>query len=290
MVLWIGMRFVCCPNAAYCRYLVGEEFGHENSKSTSKETAFAEWMRSALEKSEREQGREGLIEVMGNLAHEIAPHSYKKYCSETMLTMEGGPPATSCFLRTGQNLNSVVKRYVRDDRYSDELCGRILAGYRTFDVTFGTLPPRVNPEAFPDYPDGLPYEEIIWNWDHIRTTYPNLIQVITMGLASVVHHTEWLLNNLPADHAFHHSLYITRGWHSRALLRRPGGILVGEIFCPITNIRASGVPLYILNSIQITELTKRVNSMENKLDKLCDSVVELANESRLMSQNTSALK
>lgn len=290
MVLWIGMRFVCCPNAAHCRYLVGDEFSHENAKSTSKETAFAEWMRAALAKSEREQGKEGLIEVMGNLANEIAPHSYKKYCSETMLTMEGGPPATSCFLRTGQNLNSVVKRYVRDDRYSDELCGRLLAGYRTFDVTFGTLPPRENPEAFPDFPDGLPYEEIIWNWENIRTNYPHLVQVIKMGLASVVYHTDWLLSNLPADHAFHQSLYITRGWHSRARLRRPGGILVGEIFCPITNMRATGVPLYILNGIKITELTKRVTAMESKMDKLCISVEKLVTESQLMGQNISALK
>ena len=97
-------RYAFCllPECYILSIFSGGEFGHENSKSTSKETAFAEWMRSALEKSEREHGREGLIEVMGNLAHEIAPHSYKKYCSETMLTMEGGPPRLHVFCELGK--------------------------------------------------------------------------------------------------------------------------------------------------------------------------------------------
>jgi hypothetical protein len=288
MVLWIGVRFVSCTHAAHCHFLIGDENGSKNSERfISKEAAYTEWMRSALIKAQTKLGEMGLVEAVGNLAHELSPHSYKKECEEKLTTESGGPPATSAFLRVGQNLNAVVQRYVRDDRYSDELCGRILAGYRTHDPQFGTLPPRFNPEKFPE---GIPYDEIIRGWTHIERHYPRFVPVLKYALASVVHHTDWLLKNLPKDHAFHTSLYITRGWHSVENLRRPGGVLVGEIFCPTTKIRATGVPLYIMNSIQITELTNRVAAMEDKLDRLCQSVADLVVKCEALGENSNNLK
>lgn len=290
-MLNIGLHYVSCTHAHASPYLIGDENGHERTgQFTSKEKAYTAWMKNALEKAERELGALGLVLAVGSLAKEISPHSIKKECEEKLATEPGGPPATSAFIRVGQNLNAVLKRYIRDDRYSDELCGRILAAYRTNGYNFGTLPPRENKEVFAqDYPDGIPYDEIIWGWKYIVEHYPRFAPVVIMGLWSVVYHHQFLVDNLPKDHSFFRSLYMTQGWYSLQKLGRPGGILVGQMYCPITKMEATGVPLYIKNGIEISELKSRVGGVQTIINGLCEKMNLLSVTTNSLVQKTDNL-
>ena len=179
--------------------LLGDDSGTETmpSQTIGEAYAYGTWMRTALKSAEELLGEEGLLEETSCLAHELSPHSFKKECEERLTTEPGGPPATSAFMRCGQNLNAVLRRYVRDDKYSDELCGRICAGYRTHDIDFGTLPPRFNKEKFPN---GVKYSEIIPGHKKIKERFPHFAEVLKYGIASVVYHHNWLAQNLPEGH------------------------------------------------------------------------------------------
>lgn len=243
-------------------------------------------MRKSLRQAQEELGEEGILEEIGHLSHELSPHSFKKECEERLTTESGGPPATSAFLRCGQNLNAVLRRYVRDDKYSDELCGRICAGFRTHDTKFGTLPPRFNPTKFPN---GVPYAKIYGpRWKELKEIVPHFTTVLKYCLASVVHHHDWLEANLPQDHGFRQSRYYQRGWHEK--LGVPGGVLVGEMECNVTGMQASGVPLYITTAIKVNELSCRVHALEDAVSDMKKTQKGVLKEMKKLRKSNESLR
>jgi hypothetical protein len=285
--LWIGVRFISCAHASSGVLLIGDSDADVDPKHRpkTKEYAYGKWMRKALNKAQGELEEAGMLEEVGHLAHELSPHSFKKECEERLTTEPGGPPATSAFLRCGQNLNAVLRRYVRDDKYSDELCGRITAGFRTHDVKFGTLPPHFDTSKIPK---GFSWGDIYPGYSDIKRNYPKFAKVLKYCAAAVVYHHHWLLENLPPDHAFFSSAYYQEDFHK--LLSRPGCLLSGEMECPVTGMTATGVPLYISNSIRVNSLTTRVAAAEAVLNEVKQTQDELVREMKKLRKSTKELR
>ena len=72
---------------------------------------------------------------------------------------------------------------------------------------------------------------------------------------------------------------------------------MGEMSCPITGMIATGVPLYILNGLQIQALTNRMSAVEDTLQQmqqtqLCQLRVtqRLLKQSRLLRKENMELK
>jgi len=80
-------------------------------------------------------------------------------------------------------------------------------------------------------------------------------------LASLVHHMDWLKDNL----SINHPLFISRVWTSGLLDRLKPLLQSGNISNPITKLCATGVPEYVQLSSDIESLKNRMTSFEGSM-------------------------
>lgn len=233
--------------------------------------AYSNWLHETLIKAQKELG-EDLIQAIDGVAEDFGCHSAKKLAETRLTTMPGGPPVTSALMRCGQTLN-VQGKYVRDDVYGNEICSRVAAGFDTDDTKFGALPARFNPNVYP--PGSIDYRALVPGYDDYVASAPSFVACIPYYVAAVVHHHDWLEQNLAreglARHDFFDSLYYTQGFASlntENSLRKPNGILLGEDVCEITNMRSTGVPLWIRQQKRVEVLTDQAEVLADRVESL----------------------
>jgi hypothetical protein len=235
-------------------------------------------LRDALAKAEQLMTEPGLVEAIDGVRQDFAAHSIKKTAFERLTTMPGGPPVASSMMRCGQKLDSVRKKYIRDDVFGKELCSRISSQYDTSDPNFGALPARFDPRVYPA--GSINYRDLIPGYARYEEMSKEFLGVIPYLVAAVVHHTPWLEKHLHESDDFFASRYWLQGWASldgSKSLRKVGGILLGTQECLVTGMKASGVPLYISNNHTITQLQEKVESLEGAV-KQSQEQLRMCNE------------
>lgn len=134
------------------------------------------------------------LEAAGLKVSDLGSHSFRKGAATFALSGSTvGPSIMSVSLRAGWKTGIVQERYIRYEGASDQYLGRILSGLHLHSLDFAALPPRFSSAAgvqgeirgavnacFPDTVSG-----------HLH-----LFPVLSHCLASVVHHSEWLLRHL----------------------------------------------------------------------------------------------
>lgn len=112
------------------------------------------------------------------------------------------------YLRAGWSLGSTRDVYLFQERGSDQLCGRTVAGLDQFTEDFGILAPHFYT------PEGITMSLDICKimWPH-HDRYPSDFQLILpVLLANLVYHAKYLQATLPADRAiFQTFLFRTPG-------------------------------------------------------------------------------
>ena len=125
----------------------------------------------------------------------IGTHSIRKGVATFACSgSTSGPSMASVCLRCGWTLGHVLERYVHYERAGDQYLGRIVAGLPNHKAEFAILPPH-----FPPNID-----------DEVRSAmdlvFPRLSQeihlfgVLSFALASLVYHSDFLVQLLPQKH------------------------------------------------------------------------------------------
>lgn len=190
--------------------------------------------------------------------------SVRKGSLSYLMSFPGAASAIAGLLRAGYSLGGVLPRYVRQMLAGDQSVGRTVCGLSPQSVDFSLLPPRfASVEA-------VNFGEFVCDLQ----TYPaNFSLVIAHCVASVVHHTDWLVANLPADHP----LFLSRYWRGSYFSKLRSSVLPPvRMHCPVTNMRATGVQ--VLTSIldQVTNLAeaRQPSTMETEFAKLSTTLVQ----------------
>jgi hypothetical protein len=139
----------------------------------------------------------------------------------------------------------------------DQLVGRVVSGLPVNDARFTTLPPH------------LPCNEILRlaeeDWGNILpdyNTYPQSFRsTIPYLLASLVFHSEWLRSTLPSNHPVFNLRVFTNGFVSRLL----AVVENGYNYCSLSGMTASGIPKHVTISVQVDQLSKRLEHLESGL-------------------------
>jgi hypothetical protein len=200
---------------------------------------------------------------LGNIGNEkdYSTHSVRKgaltYCSSIC----GGPSWIQIFLRAGWSIGKVQDRYLQQQDGADQFVGRTLCGNNPIDIEFSTLPPHFNQndtnklESLWINAYGNKYNELTTGF---KQTLPYLV-------ASIVYHIDFFKKNLNENHPFFQSLLFTRNFiHENKLKEK---IETGNFNNTKTNMRATGLPPYMLMAQEIVSLKDTVGSLQNKLQQ-----------------------
>ena len=142
------------------------------------------------------------------------------------------------------SLGGVIPAYIHIQDGGDQSAGRSICGLSPVDADFSILPPRFKVNATVNFADAVVGYE----------TYPaNFNIVIPYIIASVVHHRQFLFDNLPTDDPLFHS----RFWINGLQIQWQNLILPPcRVRCQETGMVATGVPVSIL-SLELTERNHR---------------------------------
>ncbi|RHY41911.1 hypothetical protein DYB26_009688 [Aphanomyces astaci] len=163
---------------------------------------------------------------------EIGIHSIRKGASTFVSAGSTvGPSFVSICLRCGWSLGSVFERYMHYERAGDQFVGRVVAGLPFNNAKFPVLPPH-----FKDTNSAAVLGAI-------SATFPALADVAHLrgildhGLASLVHHSNYILDILPTKHTIFHTAPF-----------RPPLIMVAlkaELVSTMPRLQPSGISPYI---------------------------------------------
>lgn len=97
--------------------------------------------------------------------------------------------------------------------------------------------------------------------------------MIPYAVASVLYQikTGWVTKNFSPNHPFFTSSFWVSGQHLPDKLGRYE-ILVGQMECTMTLMKASGVPIYISQGIRLVELGDQFNSFKNEISLKLDEM------------------
>ncbi|RHZ10866.1 hypothetical protein DYB31_002708 [Aphanomyces astaci] len=148
----------------------------------------------------------------------------------------GGPSLVSICLRCGWSLVSVFEHYMHYERAGDQFVGRVVAGLPLNNAKFAVLPPH-----FKDTNSAAVLGAI-------SATFPALADVahlrgiLAHGLASLVHHSNYILDILPTKLTIFHT----------APFRQPLIMvaLKAELDSTTRRLQPSGIPPYIEVGVQ----------------------------------------
>jgi integrase len=210
------------------------------------------------------------VRDLGIMAHELGTHSFRKGAA-TWAAAFFGVSMTAIYLRAGWTIGVVQMRYIFLAVFSDSNIGRILACLKWNCAEFAALPPRFSPG------------DVSWDmWGAMVPGYDNypacFKEAIPKLVASVIHHHEWLENNLHRNHPYFQS-YIYRHQIGSKLKNK---VLTGIDVCSKTGVRAAGVP-------DCVHLTRKIDELSGQLMQLQASVLQRDAE-RIAEANASALE
>ena len=199
----------------------------------------------------------------GRVARNIGTHSFRKGAvSFAASGSANGPSFTAVSLRARWTIGSVYEKYIRYERAGDQFCGRVLAGLPLGSPDFAVLPPH--------FPRGNRVAALAVKSVFPRRLYEqqHLHPVLLHGLASIVFHSEWLLDHLPPKSP----LRLVPPLNNRQLLLQLRPLVIIERPGEGSEMVATGIPSHVellLRSEHQRELTEH---MSQRLDGLPSAV------------------
>ncbi len=156
----------------------------------------------------------------------IGVHSWRKgYQSHALNGSTAGPNTATVLLRSGAKLGQPQQRYVYQQPAGDAYAGRIAAGLDVNSSDFMTLPahfklitPELRSLIYSVIPESVKYPA------SFRTVFPYLI-------ASVVFHSEYLIDTLSRSHGLFHN----RLFRDNMYLQLRDKIVTGKGRCAFTS-------------------------------------------------------
>ena len=226
-----------CPVLALGLKLCTETdaFGNSPFKvfpSSTSDNSFSTWLRKTVDALA--QDPEILISVP---ADRVGTHSLRKGAASYVDGLTDGPNTDSVKLRMEHKLGGCDFRYIFRGAGNDAYVGRSVSGLDTCSVDMGALPPHFRRKV---KVTGIISQSIVLRaCSSFKKAFPFLV-------ASVIHHWEWLKENLPKSHPFFTSRIYTSGvyetWEPL--------VITGIFKCPETRMKASGLPKIIVNLLE----------------------------------------
>ena len=186
----------------------------------------------------------------GFTAEKLGNHSIRKgaatYCSAGSTCT---PSQASIDIRGGWSQGAVKDVYQRFQSTGDQYVGRTVSGLPRHSDEFAILPPRF----------AVPVSAFVKDAISLCFSYAsvNMIPVMHYALASVVHHSDYLIENLPAGHLiFSNALFRTRG-----LLEQLKREVIHGFRLPEDSIQETGIP----PDVQILQNIRRVPGEVDRL-------------------------
>jgi hypothetical protein len=170
--------------------------------------------------------------------------------------------ACQVYLRAGWSLGNVKDRYVFAGPGGDQVVGRAVSGLPTTTTQFSVLPPHFTREDLELISD-------IWPQIHPDfVLFPGCFQkLFPFLLASLIYHQNFLQRWLPSNHP----IFLAPIFQNR--LEKLGGktvveyfqgkILLGNFYCEITGLQASGIPPTIMVMRKVDEQTDKIDQLLN---------------------------
>lgn len=146
--------------------------------------------------------------------------------------------------------DDVLKRYLFAGKGGDQLVGRSLSGLPINTEDFALLPPHF-PNDIIDSIDEDDWELMLPDYDG----YPNCFKsTLPFLLASIVHHDAFLRATISADGSLFRGGLYAHGYFNRL----SGFTITGHALCPITNLKATGVPSHVMQAQKLRGMQKTV--------------------------------
>ena len=189
-----------------------------------------------------------LLSVFGLIAWMLGTHSSRKGAGTYMSSASiDGPGIVPIHLRLGWKLEGVDGTYLRHANAGDQFCGRTVAMLPLDRWDFATLPPH-----FPNPDDDVA--------SALETCFPNFPEsmrgILTMCLASLVFHRDWMEETLGPKHPARDSPFFTL--LDRSVLDR----LRAQVVCsppqPGLRMTATGIPLNITLQGELARMRKEM--------------------------------
>lgn len=192
-------------------------------------------------------------------ADEVGTHSCRKGSSSYCLGQVAGPTPVSVFIRMNHSLGDVKDRYIHYGEGADQLCGRMVTGLCYTDDTFGILPPHFTDDVL----NSLNVEdwgELIDGYIFLPTGFKSVLPFL---LASVFFHEKFLRDTLDDNHPIFQAAVFSQ--NSKLELMRQSKPLTGIAVCPVTKLKATGIPPHCALYTAVTKMEKRLLELEKRI-------------------------
>ena len=193
---------------------------------------------------------------------DVGAHSSRKGGASTVLSQAGGPAVSSVCHRMSQNMG-LQSRYLFSLPSGDSVVGRMVTGLPFTDFKFAVLPPHFNTAT-----TGLLtvdfWRTIVPGYDDFPTSFKGCLPFL---LASLLHHEQWLRENLCSNHGIFSCPVFTLNCQLMALR---AGLLLGIGKCDDTGMVATGIPPHLAIAKEVNALTVIVELLSDKYGKLED--------------------
>lgn len=207
------------------------------------------------------------LHLLGGDKKQLGTHSVRKGAASYCAGMINGPSTVQVFLRAGWSLGNVQDRYLFAGAGGDQLTGRVLSGLPFNHSSFASLPPHF---------DETGTRSIEWNSIlPLHSRLPNTFkQALPFLLASLCYHEQWLRSTLPS----HHPLFCTPLFASGAIEALRPHTIAGCNRCPVTGLRATGIPPHLVMSNELSEVVTHTRLLKEEiLSKCAELPSELTN-------------
>jgi hypothetical protein len=81
-------------------------------------------------------------------------------------------------------------------------------------------------------------------------------------IANTVHQMPWIERYFPRTHPFFSSPFYKHGYYMEDKLGCSNGILLGNMFCEISNMQATGIPHYVRHGNQLQSLESNLSDLK----------------------------
>ena len=170
----------------------------------------------------------------------------------------------AAFLRACWSLGPVQSRYIFEGEGSDQFLGRVASGLPLDSIEFCVLPPRFKPAFLVTLND-------VWRSyiPHLDVFSRGMKNTLPFLFASLAYHSDWLRENLNPRHP----LFRTSAWSSGFIAAAKQHVIVGNHRCDISNIRASGIPPFMVLARQIYDLSTKMIDTCQKIDSSSTAIM-----------------
>ncbi|RHY51693.1 hypothetical protein DYB30_013928, partial [Aphanomyces astaci] len=199
----------------------------------------------------------------------VGTHSLRKGAATYAIGgSTSGPSIVNVCIRCGWSIGSVVERYVHYDGAGDQFVGRVVAGLPLASASFAVLPPHfvAGSSDAANATGALVFPRL---WVH-----PTLRGVLSLCLASLVHHKAFLVTALPPKHPLLSSVLF--GDASAAAILRANVTLTSQTMQP------TGIPPHVDLHSQLDQNLAVVRALPSAIR---ESIEQLLDEKGVTAGN-----